>query len=360
MATGKISRLPWEIREQLNRRIDEGEPGNRLVAWLNELPAVRALLAAEFDGAAIKEQNLTNWKQGGFRDWRMEQEARALVQASSGAAAVPVVTAEQLSTALAVRYLTVVREWQQSPVPTERRWRQMRVMLRDVMKLRRGEQLAERLELDWERLQFAMERFEEEKQTDDRRAMISFLAAARQWPEVGEALATAFRLWQERRGTVSEGIKVNQGEIFLKEEVQDEMAGCLVRGGDGPSPLRGTPDASVNCSTSGRGSQPQSACGAGKVRRSATDSTSYGLHNDLIQLEGEGDKSVSIKVDQGEILSTTKISRTRTRTRTICLHHGMTRHPPPQSMTLDGGEKVGQFWGAIRMRPRCVSLPNYG
>ena len=77
MATGKISRLPREIREQLNQRMVGGEPGKRLVIWLNELPAVRALLAAEFDGAAINEQNLTNWKQGGFRDWRMEQEVAA-------------------------------------------------------------------------------------------------------------------------------------------------------------------------------------------------------------------------------------------------------------------------------------------
>ena len=74
MATGKIARLPREIREQLNQRLEDGEPGNRLVAWLNELPEVKALLAAEFGGAAIKEQNLSNWKQGGFRDWRMRRE----------------------------------------------------------------------------------------------------------------------------------------------------------------------------------------------------------------------------------------------------------------------------------------------
>jgi len=78
MATGKISRLLREIREQVNQKLDAGEPGNRLVAWLNELPAVRVLLAAEFGGGAINEQNLTNWKQGGFREWRMEQAASAL------------------------------------------------------------------------------------------------------------------------------------------------------------------------------------------------------------------------------------------------------------------------------------------
>src|SRR5882724_9955563 len=113
MATGKISRLPREIREQVNEKLDAGEPGNRLVAWLNELPAVRALLAAEFGGAAINEQNLTNWKQGGFRDWRMQHTVQAFAQQPAGAA---VVTPEQVATILAVRYLAVIREWQQSPM----------------------------------------------------------------------------------------------------------------------------------------------------------------------------------------------------------------------------------------------------
>ena len=47
MATGKISRLPREICEQLNRRLDNGTPGSRPVTWVNELPPVRAGAGAE-------------------------------------------------------------------------------------------------------------------------------------------------------------------------------------------------------------------------------------------------------------------------------------------------------------------------
>ncbi|MDR3457939.1 MAG: hypothetical protein P4N60_10870 [Verrucomicrobiae bacterium] len=193
MATGKINRLPREIREQLNQRLDAGEPGKRLVAWLNELPAVRALLAAEFGGIPINEQNLTNWKQGGFREWRVEQEVAAFgvinaegrrpqsnaegeetfnaqhstsngqgdgkfveqqkeaeqqVRPTEGPLAV---TAEQLVTVVAVRYLATVREWQESPMPVKRRWRQLRVMLQDVTTLRRREQRAEWQALHGER-----------------------------------------------------------------------------------------------------------------------------------------------------------------------------------------------------------------
>jgi len=32
---GKIARLPRAVRQELNRRLDEGEQGKKLVAWLN-------------------------------------------------------------------------------------------------------------------------------------------------------------------------------------------------------------------------------------------------------------------------------------------------------------------------------------
>ena len=77
---GKIARLPREIREQLNCRLRDGEPGKRLVAWLNALPEVKAVLAGEFGGRAISEQNLSEWKAGGYCDWEKHQEQRVLVR----------------------------------------------------------------------------------------------------------------------------------------------------------------------------------------------------------------------------------------------------------------------------------------
>jgi hypothetical protein len=332
MATGKISRLPREIREQVNQRLDAGEPGNRLVSWLNRLPAVRGLLAAEFGGAAINEQNLTNWKQGGFREWRMQQEVAALgvinaerrrPQSNAGGEETfnaqhstlngqedgkPVeqqkeaeeqirpaegqlaVTAEQLVTVVAVRYLAAVREWQQSPVPAERRWRQMRVILQDVMKLQRGEHREQRLELDRERLEFVVERFEEGKQTDVRRVMVGFLAAAKQWPEVQEALAVAFRLLQERKGAktgVKEAelgsIKVNQGEINKKdEEMPAELVGCRAAFCRGPS-------------RTGR-------CSASKLAGSEPDwQEASAPSGERVRTDVNLTKLKPIKVDQGDI-----------------------------------------------------------
>lgn len=76
---GKVARLPLKIRSELNRRIDNGQLGRSLADWLNGLPEVQAVLKAEFAGRAVNEQNLTEWRQGGYRDWQRQQERLALV-----------------------------------------------------------------------------------------------------------------------------------------------------------------------------------------------------------------------------------------------------------------------------------------
>jgi hypothetical protein len=76
--TGKIARLPHATREELNQRLADGQPGIRLVRWLNSLPEVQEVLAREFHGRPINEVNLTAWKQGGFAEWQQEQSAHAL------------------------------------------------------------------------------------------------------------------------------------------------------------------------------------------------------------------------------------------------------------------------------------------
>jgi hypothetical protein len=78
--TGKIARLSNNVREQLNHRLADGESGKKLLAWLNELPEVRAVLVAEFGGRPVNAPNLTAWRQGGYRDWLMESEARSLAE----------------------------------------------------------------------------------------------------------------------------------------------------------------------------------------------------------------------------------------------------------------------------------------
>ena len=78
--TGKIARLPQAIRQQLNERLADGECGQHLAAWLNENEVVRKRLAEYYAGRPITEQNLSDWKQGGFLDWQRHQQTRGLVR----------------------------------------------------------------------------------------------------------------------------------------------------------------------------------------------------------------------------------------------------------------------------------------
>lgn len=64
---GKIARLPFAVREEINRRLLDNENGVKLVAWINTTQQLR-------DAAAITEQNLSEWRGGGFDDWLKNQD----------------------------------------------------------------------------------------------------------------------------------------------------------------------------------------------------------------------------------------------------------------------------------------------
>jgi hypothetical protein len=74
--TGKIARLPDAVREELNRRLNNGALGKDLVPWLNELPDVKRVLADLFGGCPISDNNLSGWRHGGYQDWLREEERR--------------------------------------------------------------------------------------------------------------------------------------------------------------------------------------------------------------------------------------------------------------------------------------------
>jgi len=77
---GKIARLPLAIREQLNRRLQNGELSPALLPWLNQLPEVNSVLAEFFAGQPISRQNLSEWRQGGYRDWLKHQDRQFLIR----------------------------------------------------------------------------------------------------------------------------------------------------------------------------------------------------------------------------------------------------------------------------------------
>ena len=61
--TGKIARLPEEIREQVNEYLSQGWEYSRIIEWLTQQ-----------GHPGINLPNLTKWKQGGYEDWLRHAE----------------------------------------------------------------------------------------------------------------------------------------------------------------------------------------------------------------------------------------------------------------------------------------------
>src|SRR6266567_6492573 len=166
---GKIARLPLAIRQELNRRLDEGEQGKKLVAWLNGLPAVQAIVATEFGGKAIREQNLSEWKQRGYRDWLAKQEALEITErlredATEWTAEGRASLTDTLAFWLVARYALATRRVAETG--GREGWRLLREMCGDIVALRKGDHTAERLEIERERLELEKEKVE--KWTDEK------------------------------------------------------------------------------------------------------------------------------------------------------------------------------------------------
>lgn len=73
---GKIARLPAAVREALNKRLRDGEPGPTLLPWLNAQPEVAAVLSEHFSGQPINAQNLSDWRTGGYQEWLTQQDTQ--------------------------------------------------------------------------------------------------------------------------------------------------------------------------------------------------------------------------------------------------------------------------------------------
>lgn len=161
---GKIARLSRDVRDELNRRLDNGEQGVRLVEWLNGLPEVRKVLETDFEGRAITEGNLTEWKNGGFLDWQeqqgtlnlireLEADSRELPKEGGG-------VAEHMESVMLARYAATLYGSHDTAQDPGRTLRRLGRSLREVARLRRCGQAEERMQLEREWLELARQKTE--------------------------------------------------------------------------------------------------------------------------------------------------------------------------------------------------------
>jgi hypothetical protein len=154
---GKIGRLAKVRREELGRRIEDGQPGKELVKWLNSLPDVRAVLAEKFGGRAISESNLTVWKGSGHLQWLWREEAREgtkeLIADSNRLddEAEDWSLGERLGTVMAAAMNGLAMALLSEEPDRKKRWKHFREVHREVSRLRRDDYRAKRLVLEQER-----------------------------------------------------------------------------------------------------------------------------------------------------------------------------------------------------------------
>jgi hypothetical protein len=165
---GKIAHLPREIRNELNRRLEEGEAGNVLLQWLNELPEVKSVLQGRFAGLPISKQNLCEWKAGGYQEWLARRqtlaEARELTaDAGELREATGGQLTDNLATVLAARYAALLSGWDGEVTEKFRcKLRVLRSLCRDIVELRRSDHSGARVNMERQRLDRETEKTEEE------------------------------------------------------------------------------------------------------------------------------------------------------------------------------------------------------
>ena len=154
---GKIARLPHRIRDQLNRRLQDGEQGRTIVPWLNALPEVQAVMQAEFNGRPIRAQNISEWRKAGFREWQLQQDALEQVPAVVYEAMeldvkVGMHLTERLAVWLTAHLMAVVRRLAAGDLTDAVRWKLLHEACADLVALHRSEQNSQRIDNEHSRL----------------------------------------------------------------------------------------------------------------------------------------------------------------------------------------------------------------
>ncbi len=121
----------------------------------------RFIAATQFGGKAIREQNLSEWKQGGYRDWLAKQEALEIAErlredATEWNAEGRGALTDTVAHWLAARYAVATRRVAETG--GREGWRLLREMCADIVALRKGDHTAERLQIERERLELEKEK----------------------------------------------------------------------------------------------------------------------------------------------------------------------------------------------------------
>jgi len=217
---GKIAHLPRSMREELNRRLHDGEQGNRLVAWLNSLSETQSMLDKEFGGRPINKQNVCEWKQGGYQEWLVHLEVLERVRNLAADAGELTMAGgalgDHLAIVLAVRYAAALARWDGTADRTV--LQNVRALRADIVELRRGDHSAVRLKIEEERLEL-------ERSKDEARMQERFEQWVKQ-PQVKERVCGKLSP-EERQRRLRQIFERGTGRPELKAGLSDEALAVI-------------------------------------------------------------------------------------------------------------------------------------
>jgi hypothetical protein len=167
---GKIGRLPKCTRDDLGRRIEDGEQGKELVKWLNGLSGVQRVLKEQFGERAVTEQNLSEWKQNGHPEWLRQEETRSLVSKLTeqsddlDEAADGMEISDCYASVLSVEFVALTKKLLEEKTDTKERWQCLREVFQKLTQLRRDDHRAVRTVIKRDRWNREVEREDEEEE----------------------------------------------------------------------------------------------------------------------------------------------------------------------------------------------------
>ncbi len=174
------------------------------MAWLNGLPEVKRLVESEFGGREITEQNVSDWRSNGYLHWQAQQEALALAKELSAGGEAPVsggALSDSLARLVTARYALLLHDWNGEMTDEFRvKLRGLEGLSREIVRLRRSDQLLERVKIEREWLELDEQRYMDEKRKEEEKAMQFCLDGTLEYPEAQKAFRDAFDVLKKSMG----------------------------------------------------------------------------------------------------------------------------------------------------------------
>jgi hypothetical protein len=164
---GKIARLPRALRDRINQALYDRCPAKRLVQALNPMPEVKAVLAQYFNGRPLRPQNISEWKQGGYRDWlrhrQLLEQKRELTADAKDLSDTANGMADSLFGMLTLDYADLMMNGgSQTPEEFEKRRKKLSLVSQDISRMHRCHINTRRVEVQEGRLERDEEKTEEQ------------------------------------------------------------------------------------------------------------------------------------------------------------------------------------------------------